>query len=334
MLQQRPQGLHEGGSFIVSNPISGEVGAAAWYRFVPLPHRGAGFQTPSAGRWVLQHGNVRTALSCDVSVSNPISGEVGAAAVPGCYGRRSQASRVSNPISGEVGAAAWDHRPDRVDSEYMFQTPSAGRWVLQLKNIGNLISLYSAFQTPSAGRWVLQQKAWHDRRDYWFRVSNPISGEVGAAADANCKGGWDDNDSFKPHQRGGGCCSVEGARAVYATAEFQTPSAGRWVLQLRPGFAPSLGHLVSNPISGEVGAAAIEEKSHEVDQQAGFKPHQRGGGCCSPSPPRVSRSMVLAFQTPSAGRWVLQLLYAGLRAEVEREFQTPSAGRWVLQRGC
>ncbi len=88
---------------------------------------------------------------------------------------------VSNPISGEVGAAAkngtcWA-RPT-----HEFQTPSAGRWVLQ----------------PLPLRFLPQ----------------PL---------VSC---------FKPHQRGGGCCSF---------------GAGEMTVMSRD---------VSNPISGEVGAAA------------------------------------------------------------------------------
>ncbi len=40
-------------------------------------------------------------------------------------------SLVSNPISGEVGAAAKELNAWTCDA-YKFQTPSAGRWVLQL----------------------------------------------------------------------------------------------------------------------------------------------------------------------------------------------------------
>ncbi len=64
----------------------------------------------------------------------------------------------------------------------VFQTPSAGRWVLQLEAMRLLDAATIKFQTPSAGRWVLQL-----RQSFWwgknrFQVSNPISGEVGAAA--------------------------------------------------------------------------------------------------------------------------------------------------------
>ncbi len=114
---------------------------------------------------------------------------------------------------------------------------------------------------------------------------------------------------FKPHQRGGGCCStVPIGESVKAKTSFQTPSAGRWVLQqlvvLRAPASPkcwfqtpSAGRWVlqlfeltlvfgaiagvSNPISGEVGAAA-------------------GSNGCGWQRSRIQ------FQTPSAGRWVLQ----------------------------
>ena len=63
--------------------------------------------------------------------------------------------------------------------------------------------------------------------------------------------------------------------------EFQTPSAGRWVLQL----------------------SKIEIATQDSN----------------------------GFQTPSAGRWVLQHDVCVRKEEVVYEFQTPSAGRWVLQ---
>ncbi len=62
---------------------------------------------------------------------------------------------------------------------------------------------------------------------------------------------------------------------------FQTPSAGRWVLQLN--------------------ALIIA-----LTAMMGFKPHQRGGGCCSTVVKTGSPTGAAAFQTPSAGRWVLQ----------------------------
>ncbi len=52
MLQHRLW-LHLGDVGAVSNPISGEVGAAAMMFLRRFP-RVRSFQTPSAGRWVLQ----------------------------------------------------------------------------------------------------------------------------------------------------------------------------------------------------------------------------------------------------------------------------------------
>ncbi len=143
-------------------------------------------------------------------------------------------------------------------------------------------SLAVTFQTPSAGRWVLQRWLRDSSEHSSSAVSNPISGEVGAAAGAGLE-----TESWQE--------------------EFQTPSAGRWVLQLpshsgaqcsEAGFKPhqrgggccshrlSLRHHprsghVSNPISGEVGAAAKAFAKIERYENRGFKPHQRGGGCCS-----------------------------------------------------
>ncbi len=64
---------------------------------------------------------------------------------------------VSNPISGEVGAAA-EKSPFESAVGQMFQTPSAGRWVLQREISAKAAAEADAkFQTPSAGRWVLQR---------------------------------------------------------------------------------------------------------------------------------------------------------------------------------
>ncbi len=62
-------------------------------------------------------------------VSNPISGEVGAAAQV-VEAKGLDLDIVSDPISGEVGAAApfWVFFGGII---WEFQTPSAGRWVLQ-----------------------------------------------------------------------------------------------------------------------------------------------------------------------------------------------------------
>ncbi len=37
-----------------------------------------------------------------------------------------------------------------------FQTPSAGKWVLQPEHFNALVTHLAMFQTPSAGRWLLQ----------------------------------------------------------------------------------------------------------------------------------------------------------------------------------
>ncbi len=238
-----------------------------------------------------------------------------------------------------------------------FQTPSAGRWVLQPDSavprhlvrgrfkphqrgggccsnifIVSAMVLDAKFQTPSAGRWVLQRVEEQGRERCLVQVSNPISGEVGAAAPFMTATSSSGEPSFKPHQRGGGCCSISvinlcwcglvvsnpisgevGAAAFgcnrLALARrntFQTPSAGRWVLQR--AIAKKIwadAREVSNPISGEVGAAALLLAD----------PTYQG----------------YLFQTPSAGRWVLQRWHYKDQQEYWRVFQTPSAGRWVLQ---
>ncbi len=239
-------------------------------------------------------------------VSNPISGEVGAAAtgtsasrVPGppcfkphqrgggccsslSFSTSSTLAPVSNPISGEVGAAAGSlSRSAR--TQIRFKPHQRGGGCCSLRNLLPLPRSISRFQTPSAGRWLLQ-----------LSRSQPCR-----TAPFPC---------FKPHQRGGGCCSggsplVDGAlhdvsnpisgevgaaakkhiRPGSLTVSFQTPSAGRWVLQRRlhsHGYHRVRG--VSNPISGEVGAEALV---------------------------MIIENLALAwFQTPSAGRWVLKLL--------------------------
>ncbi len=138
----------------VSNPISGEVGAAAWSKFNYEKRIVEKFQTPSAGRWVLQLG-----------ASELLTAEM---------------EEVSNPISGEVGAVAVEARLELV-ADGKFQTPSAGRWVLQQRlsvrwpttsRVSNPISGEVGAAAPLAQRQL--RTAQH--------VSNPISGEVGAAA--------------------------------------------------------------------------------------------------------------------------------------------------------
>ena len=113
-------------------------------------------------------------------------------------------------------------------------------------------------------------------------VSNPISGEVGAAA--GMAFAWGQGD----------------------LGMFQTPSAGRWVLQQRD----------------------LPQRSWHYLR---FKPHQRGGGCCSRDSMTFLSVWWQEFQTPSAGRWVLQLSKIEIATQDSNGFQTPSAGRWVLQ---
>ncbi len=88
-----------------------------------------------------------------------------------------------------------------------FQTPSAGRWVLQLDRRYQAFTGQVVFQTPSAGRWVLQPTNVTTGSRSLLPVSNPISGEVGAATPGRS------------------------ARPSATLPSFQTPSAGRWVLQ-------------------------------------------------------------------------------------------------------
>ncbi len=164
------------------------------------------------------------------------------------------------------------------------------------------------FQTPSAGRWVLQRTKAINHLYY-----------AGVC--------------FKPHQRGGGCCSAENETAVVLTVtRFQTPSAGRWVLQRCGQVLQGRNRpRVSNPISGEVGAAASRRLMVRPLQPSSFKPHQRGGGCCSAIAMPEELKILDMFQTPSAGRWVLQPSLPTRRSTACPWFQTPSAGRWVLQ---
>ncbi len=114
----------------VSNPISGEVGAAA-FSVILLGGLGVGlFQTPSAGRWVLQPcGNKHVAASFE-EFQTPSAGrwvlQPSSLSLPFSFW-----PSVSNPISGEVGAATVEAEIEPAELAYLFQTPSAGRWVLQ-----------------------------------------------------------------------------------------------------------------------------------------------------------------------------------------------------------
>ncbi len=248
---------------LVSNPISGEVGAAARVVLYAPPELHSMFQTPSAGRWVLQHQKAWALNMLIGEFQTPSAGRW--VLQLRLWKIRQNFIEVSNPISGEVGAAADEFDYETCEQASMFQTPSAGRWVLQL-------GLFLAMSGLG------------------FVVSNPISGEVGAAARIAFTMRCGIRSSFKPHQRGGGCCSILAVNApsVYSIG-FQTPSAGRWVLQHGLQLRAHRWRGVSNPISGEVGAAAIRMKNQFFELSAGFKPHQRGGGYCS-WPPCWSRA--------------------------------------------
>ncbi len=177
--------------------------------------------------------------------------------------------QVSNPISGEVGAAATEQLQLLRAYDSQFQTPSAGRWVLQPPpSLGPFWAGAACFKPHQRGGGCCSWHCRNQRRRRQQPVSNPISGEVGAAAARISRAEIEFLQSFKPHQRGGGCCScVEFYAPEFMHGKFQTPSAGRWVLQRalcsRCDIRPV---AVSNPISGEVGAAARE---HGEDLQEG-----------------------------------------------------------------
>ncbi len=163
-------------------------------------------------------------------------------------------------------------------------------------------------------------------------------------------------EGFKPHQRGGGCCSSStiswwnwevlvsntisgevGAAAIAfeyvinLPSQFQTPSAGRWVLQPNQNDPSNQGDLLfQTPSAGRWVLQHTPTLTRET-RHGSFKPHQRGGGCCS-AVARVSEvHHLVKFQTPSAGRWVLQPFFIVSAMVLDAKFQTPSAGRWVLQ---
>ncbi len=146
----------------------------------------------------------------------------------------------------------------------MFQTPSAGRWVLQLRAMLEHQSVMAKFQTPSAGRWVLQLRGGRRGYGHCRGVSNPISGEVGAAATRPTSKSSPLAASFKPHQRGGGCCSPRPGQGPRRGEEAVSNPISGEVGAAAQQHAPWSGHRqqhVSNPISGEVGAAAYKEQS-------------------------------------------------------------------------
>ncbi len=189
------------------------------------------------------------------------------------------------------------------------------------------------FQTPSAGRWVLQQCVVARCRCCGVAVSNPISGEVGAAALGGFPLAPSTSTSFKPHQRGGGCCS--------GGSSFPSPLPGHKVSNPISGevgaaakislLGLDIAEIVSNPISGEVGAAASSED--RVGQRLGSVSNPNSGEVGAAAPSRATTpAILLAVSNPISGE-------VGAAARFERahrtrrsdEFQTLSAGRWVLQ---
>ncbi len=239
------------------------------------------FQTPSAGRWVLQQAPTTLRGGSRRGSFKPHQRGGGCCSEP----RQRDAGvhpRVSNPISGEVGAAAINvNINDLITAQ--FQTPSAGRWVLQLPGTTAVGAVGSrSFKPHQRGSGCCSPQSINTRHTH-DSVSNPISGEVGAAAplllgtlphpkrvsnpisgEVGAAASWPTSTAsarlprFKPHQRGGGCCS-----------HCRRKRSSR-----RP-------QRVSNPISGEVGAAALSCLRKCRLKTVSFKPHQRGGGCCS-----------------------------------------------------
>ncbi len=154
--------------------------------------------------------------------------------------------------------------------------------MLQLEALDFQGSSFVVFQTPSAGRWVLQPGYCVESEEVEI-VSNPISGEVGAAAAAGTRPRASPRARFKPHQRGGGCCSPESITLTTATATRFKPHQ-------RGGGCCSWQRL-SSPVAmvlrrfkpHQRGGGCCSQVSRVPHPWRGrcFKPHQRGGGCCS-----------------------------------------------------
>ncbi len=257
---------------------------------------------------MLQRAASVTSKMGSARVSNPISGEVGAAARD-TRPSSCRKSAVSNPISGEVGAAA-SFELQITGPVETFQTPSAGRWVLQPAGLvveGGGVRV--GFKPHQRGGGCCSLGDSWERYQGPDEVSNPISGEVGAAAvhykwlinyrvgmfQTPSAGRWvlqrtcrssssAEAASFKPHQRGGGCCSSTPSFPSSSTTSFKPHQRG--------------GGCCSAPRSSSPAGRPATS----------FKPHQRGGGCCSKMSKLKKLNELLMFQTPSAGRWVLQLL--------------------------
>ncbi len=267
------------------------------------------FQTPSAGTWVLQPSHVKVPHPGHCDVSNPISGEVGAAA---CSPMRIAAAMrciVSNPISGEVGAAARQvYHGDSVHA-WCVSNPISGE--VGAAAACSIVELHYAtlasFQTPSAGRWVLQRARRIFRMMSGTPVSNPISGEVGAATGVH-RGLPPRSLVSNPISGEVGAATKKEVIGKYNSAcMFQTPSAGRWVLQLSDRWEMNGQDIkVSNPISGEVGAVAGDGSQWGCEQRRVSNPISGEVGAAALFF-AVPWLMARRFQTPSAGRWVLQL---------------------------
>ncbi len=164
----------------VSNPISGEVGAAAGVPALMRDLAKLKFQTPSAGRWVLQPAAKKVVVRAEGAGFKPHQ-RGGGCCSPRSPTPPSRATPSFKPHQRGGGCCSKTNDL-AVMRGVWFQTPSAGRWVLQLGHNNLATNWTCTFQTPSAGRWVLQHffnisLNWADAE-----VSNPISGEVGAAA--------------------------------------------------------------------------------------------------------------------------------------------------------
>ncbi len=271
--------------------------------------KNSAFQTPSAGRWVLQLGAAVSAEALAATFQTPSAGRW-VLQPPHPRQRDAQQSAVSNPISGEVGAAALRLAAENRRLKHSFKPHQRGGGCCSFAMRSLPLARTRSFQTPSAGRWVLQHQKFTKLDFLRQPVSNPISGEVGAAA--TC------------------LRTVSGAARL-----FQTPSAGRWVLQLEVAAGrQSLTVKVSNPISGEVGAAAWVKALRALRGHASFKPHQRGGGCCSEASADLAPDTNWMVSNPISGEVGAAAWLQALGAQVPLAwFQTPSAGRWVLQPG-
>ena len=105
---------------------------------------------------------------------------------------------------------------------------------------------------------------------------------------------------------------------------FQTPSAGRWVLQPdRKGHQVPLDHRFKPHQRGGGCCNRLRPSLPRRVLLRSFKPHQRGGGCCNTEVVTDPKHREYEFQTPSAGRWVLQLAILGMALTVEAQSFKP-----------